>query len=40
MTYTLAGFHTLSLTILWGTLWVVTVYTAYWKGLSDAHHSN
>jgi hypothetical protein len=36
MTYTLAGFHTLSLTILWGTLWVVTVYTAYLKGISDA----
>ena len=36
MTYTLAGFQTLGLTLLWGTLWAVTAYTAYLKGLSDA----
>ena len=40
MTYTYAGFQTLSTVILWGTLWAVTVYTAYLKGASDAYHSN
>lgn len=40
MTYTNAGLHTLSLMILWGTLWAVTVLTAYLKGGSDEYHSN
>lgn len=39
MTYTLAGFQTLGLALLWGTLWVATVYTAYLKGASDAAHA-
>ena len=39
MTYTLAGFQTLGLTLLWGTLWAVTVLTAYLKGVSDAAYN-